>query len=96
MTQDNHRLIRDKLNRYCITLLIYEDKPILKTHQKYSQLKLAYHNILYMKRNNIDEIILSFIKRIFGEHTRFRSILLQNRELIFRRVASNVNNMICS
>jgi len=25
-----------------------------------------------MEGNNIDEIILSFIKRVFGEHTTFR------------------------
>ncbi len=56
-------------------------------------MKRGYSKILYNQRN-ADEIIVSVIKRLFGEHITFRLIRMQNRELTFRCIAYNVHRML--
>ena len=46
----------------------YEHVPIRKTHGRYrKQMKHGYSKLLYTQRNK-NEIIVSVIKQLFGEH----------------------------
>ena len=67
-SEDNHILVREKLNGYSIIPSRYENVPIWKTRGKYrKEMKRGYSKILYNQRNK-DETIVSVIKRLFGEH----------------------------
>ncbi len=93
-SEDNHVLVRDKLNGFSIIPSRYENVPIWKTRGKYrKEMKRGYNKILYNQRNK-DETIISVIKRLFGEHSTSRLIRMQNRELTFRCIAYNVHRMV--
>ena len=68
-SEDNHVMVREKLNGLSITPSRYEkDVPIWNTRGKYrKEMKRGFSRILYNQRNK-DETIVSVIKRLFGEH----------------------------
>jgi hypothetical protein len=67
-SEDNHVLVREKLHGFSIMPPRYEQVPVWKTRGKYrKEMKRGYNKILYNQRNK-DEIIVSVIKRLFGEH----------------------------
>ena len=84
VNEDNHVIVREKLNGFRIILSRYEkDEPIWKTHGKYrKEMKSGYSTILYNQRNK-DETIVSVIKRLLGEHIVSSLIRMQNREVTF-------------
>jgi len=94
-SEDNHILVREKLNGYSIIPSRYEkDVPIWKTRGRYrKEMKRRYNKILYNQRNK-DETIVSVIKRLFGEHITSRLIRMQNRELVYRCIAYNAHRML--
>ena len=93
-SEDNHVLVREKLNGFSIIPSRYENVPIWKTKGTYrKKMKRSYNKVLYYQRNK-DETIVSVIKRLFGEHITSRLIRMQNRELTFRCIAYNVHRMI--
>ena len=93
-SEDNHILVREKLNGYSIIPPRYENVPVWKTKGRYrKEMRRSYHKILYNQRNK-DETIVSVIKRLFGEHITSRLIRMQNRELVFRCIAYNVHRML--
>ena len=93
-SEDNHVLVREKLDGYSIIPPRYEQVPIWKTRGRYrKEMKRGYNKILYNQRNK-DETIVSVIKRLFGEHITSRLIRMQNRELTFRCIAYNVHRMV--
>ena len=93
-SEDNHVLVREKLDGYSIIPSRYENVPIWKTKGIYrKEMKRGYNKILYNQRNK-DETIVSVIKRLFGEHVTSRLIRMQNRELTFRCIAYNVHRMV--
>ena len=95
VNEDNHVIVRKKLNGFRIILSRYEkDAPIWKTRGKYiKEMKSGYSTILYNQRNK-DETIVSVIKRLFGEHIVSSLIRMQNREVTFRGITYNVHRMI--
>lgn len=93
-SEDNHILIREKLNGYSIIPPRYENVSVWKTKGRYrKEMKRGYDKILYNQRNK-DETIVSVIKRLFGEHITSRLIRMQNRELVYRCIAYNVHRML--
>jgi hypothetical protein len=93
-SEDNHVLVREKLDGYSIIPPRYEQVPIWKTRGRYrKEMKRGYNKILYNHRNK-DETIVSVIKRLVGEHITSRLIRMQNRELTFRCIAYNVHRMV--
>ena len=94
-SEDNHVLVREKLNRFSIIPSRYEkDVPVWKTRGKYrKEMKRGYSKILYNQRNK-DETIVSAIKILFGEHISSRLIRMQNRELTFRCITYNLHRML--
>jgi hypothetical protein len=93
-SEDNHILVREKLNGYSVIPSRYENVPIWKTRGRYrKEMKRGYNKILYNQRNK-DETIVSVIKRLFGEHITSRLIRMQNRELTFRCIAYNIHRML--
>ncbi|HEX5186653.1 MAG TPA: hypothetical protein VFV86_07155 [Nitrososphaeraceae archaeon] len=93
-SENNHVLVREKLNGYSVIPSIYENVPIWKTRGKYRKgMKRGYNKILYNQRNK-DETIVSVIKRLFGEYITSRLIRMQNRELTFRCIAYNTHRMV--
>jgi Transposase DDE domain len=93
-SEENHRLVREKLKGFSIIPSRYENVPIWKTRGKYrKEMKRGYYKILYNQRNK-DETIVSVIKRLFGEHITSRLIRMQNRELTFRCIAYNIHRMV--
>ena len=93
-SENNHVLVREKLNGYSVIPSIYENVPIWKTRGKYrKEMKRGYNKILYNQRNK-DETIVSVIKRLFGEYITSRLIRMQNRELTFRCIAYNTHRMV--
>ena len=92
--EENHRLVREKLNGFSIIPSRYENVPIWKTKGRYrKEMKRGYNKTLYNQRNK-EETIVSVIKRLFGEHITSRLIRMQNRELTFRCVAYNIHQML--
>jgi len=82
-----------KLGRYKIIPARNEQVPVWKTHGRYrKKMKRGYKKLLYHHRNK-DEIIISVIKVLFGEHTTSWLIRMQNK-VIFRCIAYNVNRMV--
>ncbi|MFB5599922.1 MAG: transposase, partial [Nitrososphaeraceae archaeon] len=93
-SEDNHVLVREKLNGYSIIPPRYEAVPIWKTHGRYrKKMKRGYNKILYNQRNK-DETIVSVIKRLFGEHISSTLVRMQNRELTLRCLAYNTHRMV--
>jgi hypothetical protein len=93
-SEENHVIIREKLDGLSIIPSRYENVPIWKTHGRYrKEMKRGYNKILYNQRNK-DETIVSVIKRLFGEHITSRLIRMQNRELTFRCIAYNAHRML--
>jgi Transposase DDE domain len=94
-SEDNHELVREKLNAFSIIPSRYEkDVPVWKTKGRYrKEMKRGYNKILYNQRNK-DETIVSVIKRLFGEHITSTLVRMQNRELIFRCIAYNIHRMV--
>jgi Transposase DDE domain len=93
-SEENHILVREKLNGFSIIPSRYENVPIWKTKGTYrKEMKRGYNKILYNQRNK-DETIVSVIKRLFGEHITSRLIRMQNRELTFRCIAYNTHRMV--
>ena len=90
-SEDNHVLVREKLNGFTIIPSRYEkDIPIWKTRGKYrKEIKRGSSKILSNQRNK-DETIVSVIKILFGEHISSRLIRMQNRELTFRCITYNL------
>ena len=67
-SEDNHVLVRDVLHALSVIPARYEHVPIRKTHGRYrKQMKHGYSKLLYTQRNK-NEIIVSVIKQLFGEH----------------------------
>ncbi|HJT83654.1 MAG TPA: transposase [Nitrososphaeraceae archaeon] len=65
--EDNHILVREKLNGYSVIPSRYENVPIWKTRGRYrKEMKRGYNKILYNQRNK-NETIVSVIKRLFGD-----------------------------
>jgi hypothetical protein len=97
-SEENHELIRDKLHAYSIIPPRYqlEEVPVWKSYGSYrkQQMKYGYLKPLYNQRNKDETIIVSFIKRLFGEHITSRLIRTQNRrELTFRCIAYNAHRV---
>jgi hypothetical protein len=93
-SEDNHILVREKLNAYSVIPSRYENVSIWKTRGRYrKEMKRGYSKILYNQRNK-DETIVSVIKRLFGEHISSRLIRMQNRELTFRCITYNLHRML--
>ena len=92
--EDNHTLIREKLNGYSIIPSRYENVPVWKTRGRYrKEMKRGCNKILYNQRNK-DETIVSVIKRLFGEHIASILVRIQNRELTFRCIAYNAHRVL--
>jgi hypothetical protein len=71
----------------------YEYVPIWRTHGKYrKEMKHGYSKLLYNQRNK-EEIIMSVIKRLFGEYIASRSVRTQNRELSSKCIAYNMHRL---
>jgi hypothetical protein len=65
-SDDNHILVREKLNGFSVIPSRYENVPVWKTCRRYrKEMKRGYNKILYNQRNK-DETIVSVIKRLFG------------------------------
>jgi Transposase DDE domain len=78
-SEDNHLLVRDGLHALSVIPARYEQVPIWRTCGKYrKQMKHGYSKLLYNQRNK-DEIIVSIIKRLFGEHITSRLVRTQNK-----------------
>ena len=94
-SEENHVLLREKLQGFSIILPRYNDLPIRKTRGKYRKKmkRIGYNNILYNQRNK-DETIMSVIKKLFGEYIQSRLTRMQNRELIFICIAYNLHRLI--
>ncbi|HEX5186755.1 MAG TPA: IS5 family transposase [Nitrososphaeraceae archaeon] len=93
-SENNHVLVREKLNGYSVIPSRYENVPIWKTRGKYrKEMKRGYNKVLYNQRNK-DETIVSVIKRLFGEHITSKLVRMQNRELTFRCIAYNTHRMV--
>jgi Transposase DDE domain len=93
-SEDNHVLVREKLNGFSIIPSRYENVPIWKTKGRYrKEMKRGYNKILYNQRNK-DETIVSVIKRLFGEYITSTLVRMQNRELTFRCIAYNIHRMV--
>ena len=92
-SEENHVLVRELLHAFSVIPARYEHVPIWRTHGKYrKQMKRGYSKLLYNQRNK-DEIIISVIKRLFGEHITSRLVRTQNRELSFRCIAYNTHRL---
>ena len=64
-SEDNHILVREKLNGFSIIPSRYENVSIWKTKGRYrKEMKRGYNKVLYNQRNK-DETIVSVIKRLF-------------------------------
>ena len=73
-SEDNHVLVREKLNGFSVIPSRYEHVPVWKTRGRYrKEMKRGYPKILYNQRNK-EETIVSVIKRLFGEHISSRLI----------------------
>jgi len=71
----------------------YEYVPIWRTYGKYrKEMKHAYSKLLYNQRNK-EEIVMSVIKRLFGEYITSRLVRTQNRELSFKCIAYNMHRL---
>ena len=93
-SEDNHVLVREKLNGFSVIPSRYEHVPVWKTRGRYrKEMKRGYSKILYNQRNK-EETIVSVIKRLFGEHISSRLIRMQNRELTFRCITYNLHRML--
>ncbi|HEX6294195.1 MAG TPA: hypothetical protein VFZ46_03510, partial [Nitrososphaeraceae archaeon] len=93
-SEDNHVLIREKLNGFSVIPSRYENVPIWKTKDRYrKEMICGYNNVLYNQRNK-DETIVSVIKGLFGEHITSTLVRMQNRELTFRCIAYNIHRMV--
>ena len=57
-------------------------------------MKRGYSIMLYNQRNKKDEIIMSVIKRVFGEYVTSKVVKTQNRELSFRCITYNMHRLI--
>ena len=90
-SEDNHLLVREYLHALSVIPARYEHVQIWRTHGRYrKQMKRGYSKLLYNQRNK-DEIIMSVIKRLFGEHIMSRLTRTQNRELSFRCITYNIH-----
>ena len=93
-SEDNHILVREKLNGFSIIPSRHENVSIWKIKGKYrKEMKRGYNKVLYNQRNK-DETIVSIIKRLFGEYVISRLVRMQNRELVFRCIAYNIHRML--
>jgi hypothetical protein len=82
-SEENHVLVRELLHGFSIIPTRYEHVPIRKTRGIYrKQMKSGYSKLLYTQRN-MNETIVSVIKRLFGERITSRLVRTQNRELSF-------------
>jgi hypothetical protein len=92
-SEDNHRLVRDGLHAFSIIPARYEHVPIWRTYGEYRKhMKRGYSKLLYNQRNK-DEIIVSVIKRLFGDYLMSRLTRTQNRELSFRCITYNMHRL---
>ena len=64
-----------------------------KWRYREKQMKRGYTKLLYNQRNKKDEIIMSVIKRLFGEYVTSRLVKTQNMELSFRCIAYNMHRL---
>jgi hypothetical protein len=94
-SEDNHLLVREELHAFSIIPARYEHVQVWRTHGKYrKQMKHGYSKLLYNQRNDKDEtIIMSVIKRLFGEHLMSRLTRTQNKELSFRCITYNMHRL---
>jgi hypothetical protein len=93
-SEDNHLLVRDGLHALSVIPARYGHVPIWRTHDMYRKdMKRGYSKLLYNQRNKKDEIIMSVIKRLFGEHIMSRLTRTQNRELSFRCITYNMHRL---
>jgi hypothetical protein len=92
-SEDNHVLVREELHAVSMIPARYEYVPIWRTHGKYrKEMKHGYSKLLYNQRNK-EEIIMSVIKRLFGEYIASRSVRTQNRELSSKCIAYNMHRL---
>jgi hypothetical protein len=93
-SEDNHVMVREKLNGFSVIPSRYEQVPVWETRGRYrKEMKHGYSKILYDQRNK-EETIVSVIKRLFGEHISSRLIRMQNRELTFRCIIYSLHRML--
>jgi hypothetical protein len=93
-SEENHRLVRDKLHGFSIMSPRYDQVPVWKTRDIYrKEMKRNYNKILYNQRNK-DETIVSVIKRLFGEHINSILVRMQNKEMVLRCIAYNTHRMV--
>ena len=73
----------------------YQSVPLWRTYGIYRKQmkKRGYSRILYNQRNKDETIIMSVIKRLFGEHIKSWLVRTQNRELSFRCIAYNMHRL---
>ena len=92
-SEDNHVLVREELHAVSMIPARYEYVHIWRTHGKYrKEMKHGYSKLLYNQRNK-EEIIMSVIKRLFGEYIASRSVRTQNRELSSKCIAYNMHRL---
>ncbi|HET7283426.1 MAG TPA: transposase [Nitrososphaeraceae archaeon] len=94
-SEDNHLLVREELyHAFSVIPARYEHVSVWRAHGKYrKQMKRGgYSKLLYNQRNK-DEITISVIKRLFGEHITSRLVRTQNRELSFRCISYNTHRL---
>ena len=92
-SEHNHRFVREELDAISIIPARFQDLPASDTPGRYrSIMKTGFNNELYHQRNK-NETIMSVIKRMFGENVTSKNVKMQNRELIFRVIAYNMNRL---
>ena len=96
-SEDNHVLVRREYV-HALSIILpprYQSVPLWRTYGIYRKQmkKRGYSRILYNQRNKDETIIMSVIKRLFGEHIKSRLARTQNRELSFRCIAYNMHRL---
>jgi hypothetical protein len=79
-SEDNHRLVRDGLHAFSIIPALNMCQYGEHRVNTESRLNVVILKVLYNQRNK-DEIIVSVIKRQFGDYLMSRLTRMQNREL---------------
>ena len=94
MSENNHVLVREYLHALSIIPPRYQSVPLWRTYGRYrKQMKRGYSRTLYNQRNKNETVIMSVIKRLFGECLISRLTRTQNRELSFRCIAYNMHRL---
>ena len=90
----NHQYIRDVLDADTIIPARKNHSSDYKTKGKYRrEMKEGYCKKTYNRRN-ISETVNSVVKRKMGQSIRAKKVLYQNREIIFRAIAYNIDKYV--